>query len=157
MGGLLGKLSFIRDRVNPVVGRMYRVADRVASNFGVEISFPVASPESDPRALWIDATRQLAIADAVFAVFDGESEAMPLEAAVARQMNIRLLVAAMDANGSDIFTQAGFEAIDARRGEPVVAQAIARLLGEQPGGSDIGPPGGAPIVPTPPPLIPVHH
>jgi hypothetical protein len=149
---------FLRKNVNPLVGEMYRVASDFGIRAGIEVALPVASLWSNPRELWIEATRHLAIADAAFAVYDGESQAISLEAALARQMNIPLLVAVMDSDTAAKFEEDNFVVIDAQRGPKAVAQAIERLFDERPGGSGIGSGGAAPILPTPPPPpAPLYH
>lgn len=152
----LGEITFRRSNINPLVGEMYRVANNFADNFGVEVQLPVASPESDPGALWTDALRNLGIADAVFAVFDVKSQAIGLETALARRMNLPLLVAVMDTDSAAMLEEAGFRVIDARLGPYEVTQAIVRLLDERPRGSGVGS-GGGPPAPLPPPQVPLHR
>lgn len=151
-----GPIIFRRSNVNSLVAGVYLIADDVAHRSGVEVSFPEASPDSDPRALWIDAVDRLARANAVLAVSDGEGHAIPLEAALARQMNCPLLVAVTDSGSGAMFEQAAFPVIDARLGPNAVEQAIRRLLGESPRGAGFGP-GGAPLLPEPPPHVPLYH
>jgi len=155
----LGEITFRRSNINPLVGEMYRVANNFARNFGVEVQLPVASPESDPDALWTDALRNLGSADAVFAVFDVESQAIGLETMLARRMNLPLLVAVMDTDTAVAarLEEAGFRVIDARLGPYEVTQAIVRLFDERPRGSGVGSGGGVPLAPPPPPQVPLHR
>jgi hypothetical protein len=143
-------IIFRRSNVDSLVAEVYLVADDVARRLGVEVSFPEASPDSDPRTLWIDAVDRLARADAVLAVSDGEGHAIPLEAALARQMDCPLLVAVTDSGSVAMFEQAAFPVIDARLGLNAVEQAIMRLLGESPSGAGFGRGGGLPLLPPDP-------
>jgi hypothetical protein len=123
-----GTFAFRRGDINPLVGELYRVVDDFASQSGVDVSFPTTSPYSDPRELWIDAVDRLASADAVLAIFDGESQAIALEAALARQMDLPLLVAAVDETSAGMLERANFPVIDARYGLPAVVEGVQKLL-----------------------------
>jgi hypothetical protein len=123
---------------------VYGVAIDFARRSGVEVSLPEAFPDSEPRTLWIDAVDRLARADAVFAVFDGESQAIPLEAALARQMDLPLLVAASGTNSTEPFERSGFRVIDVQLGRVAVEQALQQFLfGESATGVGQGP--GVPV------------
>jgi len=121
--------TFLRGDVSPVVGTLYHaVFNAVRGNAEIDVSFPVASPNSDPRALWVQAIRRLASADAVFAIFDAVSEAIPLEAALARQMDLPVLVAAMETGSAALLRGAAFPVVDAQLGPYAVEEAVRALL-----------------------------
>jgi len=83
----------------------------------------------DVRIEWIEAVNRLARADAVVAVFDGDSQAVPVEAALAQQMDVPLLViAGIGTDSTAQFERSGFRVIDVQRGRDAIQQALHQVL-----------------------------
>lgn len=141
--GFADQIVFQYPGMESVVGDTYLAAYRSAERLGLEVSFPAAQPESDPRAQWLSAAHRLASADAILAVFVGESRAIPTEASLALFMGIPLLVVAVDTYFIEPFQQSGVPIISAGSATYELEEAIQRLFGESAGG--VGEPSGVPV------------
>lgn len=137
------EIVFQNPGTDPVVSGMYRTAYRSAKRLRLDVSFPIAQPEFDPRRQWLDAVHRLASADAILAVFTGESRAIPTEASLAVFMSIPLLLVAVDTYFIEPFEQSGIPIISGRSQAFEVEDAIRRLFGESAGGA--GQPTGVPV------------
>lgn len=144
-------LTFRHENMNPLVAEIYRAAYRATNRLEVQASFPWAEPEKSPREQWLDAVSSLTTADAALAVFAGRKKrAIPVEADLARLMNLPLLVAAIDPHFIRPFEEEGVTVISA---DPAgVEWAIEELFDER--GGNRGAPWGGGLSPDPEVLYP---
>ena len=134
----LSDFVFEHPNIFPFVGKIYFNTIKSARRLRIEVSFPIAEPRLRPRAAWVNAVQRIASADAVFAVFIGEGQAIPIEANLARLMGLPLVVSAIDTQFTGQFEKAGVPIIDPYLVPDAAEQAIQMLFGEGEGSAGIG-------------------
>jgi hypothetical protein len=124
------EFEFQHSDMDSLVNDSYSVVARYGSNFTFNVLFPSTVPgvEINLRGKWLEAVQRLANADAAFAVFVGESQAIPAEAALALNMGLPLLVSAVDTYFIEPFKESGVPIVEPRSGLDTFEKGLGDFL-----------------------------